>query len=164
MALPSWSSDVELLVKLGLFLALLLVGFVFGRLNERRHFRHLAVREHELRDILVFATRTLPIDGAGASILVCGSVVIGEDYFKRVAAALRSLVGGPLTAYESLMERGRREAIVRMKEEARRRGATMVFNVRFETASLAEDGLRRQALFSAEFLAYGTALLPMHAA
>jgi uncharacterized protein YbjQ (UPF0145 family) len=47
-----------------------------------------------------------------------------------------------------------------MKEEARRLGADMVFNVRFETASLAESAGGRQAMFSAEFIAYGTALIP----
>ena len=48
-----------------------------------------------------------------------------------------------------------------MKEQARRRGATMVFNVRFETASLAEGANPQQkAMFSAEFIAYGTALVP----
>ena len=72
--------------------------------------------------------------------LVIGSAVIGEDYFKRIAAALKSIFGGRLTVYESLMDRGRREAVVRMKQQARAQGATMIFNVRFETASLSESG------------------------
>ena len=90
--------------------------------------------------------------------LVVGSVVIAEDYFKRVAASLKSLVGGNIRSYESLLERGRREAIVRMKEEARRLGATHVVNVRLETASLSEDWSGQRPMFSAEFIAYGTAL------
>ena len=86
--------------------------------------------------------------------------MIAEDYFKRIAASLKSLVGGRLTAYESLMDRGRREAVLRMKEEARGLGADMVFNVRFETASMNDSAGGRQAMFSAEFIAYGTALIP----
>jgi hypothetical protein len=39
----------------------------------------------------------------------------------------------------------------------------MVFNVRFETASLADSPGGRQAMFSAEFIAYGTALIPSRA-
>lgn len=152
---------MELLIQLGIFATLLLIGLVFGRLSERRHFKRLAEREAALRDVLVFAGRTLPPDAAFARTdLVSGSVVIGEDYFKRIAAILKSLVGGRLTVYESVMDRGRREAIVRLKEDARRRGATMVINVRLETASLAEDRSKKQQLFSAEFLAYGTALVP----
>ena len=86
--------------------------------------------------------------------------MIAEDYFKRVAASLKSLVGGNIRSYESLLERGRREAIVRMKQEARRLGATEVVNVRLETASLSEDWSGRRPMFSAEFIAYGTALVP----
>ncbi len=152
---------MELLIQFGVFLALLVVGLVAGSANERRHYRQLHAQEAELRDILVFNERHLPaglaLAGGG---LVVGSVVIGEDYFKRIAASLKSLFGGRLTAYESLMDRGRREAVVRMKQQARDQGATMVFNVRFETSSLSEDSSGRQAAFSAEFIAYGTALVP----
>ena len=155
---------MELLIQIGVFVALLAVGLVFGRMAEKRHFRDLAQAERQLARILVFNEKTPPADGEyRRTRLVTGSVVIAEDYFKRIAAALASLVGGRLTVYESLMDRGRREAIVRMKREAHKLGATMVFNVRFETASLSEDH-RRQPLFSAEFLAYGTALVPADAA
>ena len=152
---------MELLVQLGIFAALLLVGLVFGSAAERRHFRELARREAELPDVLVFNEKRPPADREFRdAALVVGSVVIAEDYFKRIAAGLRGFFGGRVTVYESLMDRGRREALLRMKDEARRRGATMVFNVRFETSSLAEDASGRSTLFSAEFIAYGTALVP----
>jgi uncharacterized protein YbjQ (UPF0145 family) len=152
---------VELLVQLGIFAVLLLVGLVFGRASEQRHFREIRRREAELRDVLVFSERRPPPDREfREATLVVGSVVIAEDYFKRIAAGLRGFFGGRITVYESLMDRGRREAVLRMKEEARRRGATLVFNVRFETSSLAVDGGPQSPMFSAEFLAYGTALVP----
>lgn len=156
---------MELLIQIGFFLALLVVGLVAGTLNERRHYRRLREDEAALRGILVFNECRPPDDlPLRTGQLVVGSVVIGEDYFKRIAASLKSLFGGRLVVYESLMDRGRREAIVRMKREAEHLGATMVFNVRFETSSLAEDGTGRQAAFSAEFIAYGTALVPQAAA
>ena len=152
---------MELLFQLAVFVTLLVIGLVFGRASERRHFRQLQEREAQLRDVLVFAERTPPPDREfREAALVVGSVVIAEDYFKRIAAALRGVGGGRVTVYESLMDRGRREAILRMKEEARRRGATLVFNVRFETSSLSEDAGGRSPMFSAEFIAYGTALVP----
>ena len=151
---------MEALIQIGVFLALLIIGFVFGRMAERSHFRRLEQAEARLARILVFNERTPPPEAASMrSTLVAGSVVLGEDYFKRVAASLKSLVGGRLTVYESIMDRGRREAIVRLKHDAATRGATMVFNVRFETTSLGDPG-RPQTLFSAEFHAYGTALIP----
>jgi uncharacterized protein YbjQ (UPF0145 family) len=148
-------------IELGIFVVLLTVGLLFGRANEQRHFRELASLEESLRDIVVCSGRGPADDDRFRSgTLVVGSVVIAEDYFKRVAAALKSLIGGRLVAYESLLERGRREAIVRMKEQARRAGATQIVNLRLETASLSEDWSGRRPMFSAEFIAYGTALLP----
>jgi uncharacterized protein YbjQ (UPF0145 family) len=152
---------VELLVQIGFLVVLLAIGWFAGRANERRHFRELAQNEARLRDILVFNERTPPPDRRFAGgMLVVGSVVIAEDYFKRIAAGLRGLVGGRITVYESLLDRGRREAIIRMKEEAHRLGATMIFNVRLETSSLSEDRTGQSPMFSAEFIAYGTALIP----
>jgi uncharacterized protein YbjQ (UPF0145 family) len=149
---------MELLVQFVVFLTLLAGGLVFGRANERRHYRDLQRREAALRGILVFNERRLPADRLfNDAHLVVGSVVIAEDFFKRVAASLKSFFGGRLSTYESLVDRGRREAIVRMKQAAAERGATMIFNVRLETASLSDDG-GQSPTFSAEFLAYGTAL------
>ena len=150
---------MEGIVQIGIFVVLLAVGLFAGRANERKHFRELAENEERLRGI---ATSTGRGDWERSTfrsgVLVVGSVVIAEDYFKRVAASLKSLVGGNIRSYESLLERGRREAIVRMKEEARRLGATRVVNVRLETASLSEDWSGQRPIFSAEFIAYGTAL------
>ena len=150
------------IIQLVVFLVLLAIGVFAGRANERKHYRELAEAEDDLRDIVVSSERaTGEADTFSRGTLVVGSVVIAEDYFKRVAAGLKSLVGGNLRSYETLLERGRREAIVRMKQEARRLGAGHVVNVRLETASLSEDFSGRRPMFSAEFIAYGTALVSM---
>jgi len=152
---------MEFVAQLVFFLLLLMVGLVFGRAAEKRHFKAIERQERALKDILIFNERRLPPDTSFSDAkLVVGSVVIAEDYFKRIAAALRGLVGGRVTVYESLMDRGRREAIIRMKNQARGHGATLVFNVRFETSSLSEAARGTRPLFSAEFIAYGTALVP----
>ncbi len=149
------------MIELASFFVLLALGFFIGRANERRHFRELAALEESLADVVVHSGRGPSHNGGfGGATLVVGSVVIAEDYFKRIAAALKSLIGGRLVAYESLLERGRREAIVRMKEQARRLGATQVVTMRLETSSLSEDWSARRPMFAAEFIAYGTALLP----
>lgn len=148
------------IIEIALFLVLLAIGVTAGRANEKKHYRDLARAEAALRDITV-SNRGSPGEAEtfNRGTLVVGSVVIAEDFFKRVAAGLKSLVGGNLRGYETLLERGRREAIVRMKQQARRLGATHVVNVRLETASLSEDFSGRQPMFSAEFIAYGTALI-----
>ena len=152
---------MDLIISLVVAAVLLLVGLLFGRVAEKRHYADMKRREAELRDLLIFNERRLPADVAcSRAVLVIGSAVIAEDYFKHGAASVKSLFGGRITAYESLLDRGRREAVLRMKESARELGATMIFNVRFETASLSEDRSGARPMFSAEFIAYGTALVP----
>lgn len=148
--------------ELGLFLILLTGGYIFGRIAERRHYRSIIRREAAFRRIPVFATRHLPddldLDADVRTTLVIGSVVISVDYFKRFLAGLRMLVGGRMKSYESLIDRARREAVLRMQDEARRKGAKSVFNCKFETASISKGA--KGTVGSVEVLAYGTAVIP----
>lgn len=138
-------------------LALALTGLFAGTVLERRHYRSIRSREEALRHILVFNEKRTPLSLAGQHFhLVQGSVVVSSDYFKNIAAGLKSFFGGRLTSYESLMDRGRREAILRMKEQAASLGTTAIFAVRLETSSL-HSTARGGGIASAEFLAYGTA-------
>ncbi len=137
------------------FIVLLGVGFFFGRMNEAKHFRSLNRREEELSHITISNTKKLP-EGYDASDFVTGNVVISIDYFKRIAAALRGLVGGQIKSYTTLLERARREAVLRMKEEAAVQGARHIANVRIETSSVFQNA--KTNVGSLEVYAYGTAL------
>ena len=102
---------------------------------------------------------TMPADWqAESSDMVAGSVVISLDYFKRVIAGLRGLVGGRITTYEPLLERARREAILRMIEDARSNGFDAIFNVRLETSRLANSTGNGKGTAGVEMLAFGTAV------
>jgi uncharacterized protein YbjQ (UPF0145 family) len=87
--------------------------------------------------------------------LVQGSAVISLDYFKRIMAALRNLVGGRVGSYETLVDRARREATLRMKESAG--DADIIVNIRIETSTIGQSDQSR-AIGSIEAMAYGTAL------
>ena len=139
---------------------LLALGYFFGRFSEKRHYKSIIEREAELRHIPVIASRVLPVAvQSDASMLVTGSVVISVDYFKRFLASLRTLIGGRVTSYESLLDRARREAILRMKQEASKLGADKVFNIKLETSSISKSA--KGKVGSIEVLAYGTALIPI---
>ena len=88
--------------------------------------------------------------------LASGSVVVSIDYFKRFLAGLRILVGGRVKSYETLLDRGRREALLRMKEQAVGNGYDAVINVRLETSRLANAN--GQGTAGVEILAFGTAV------
>ena len=146
-------------INLIVFVALILIGYIFGTISERRHFKSIISREHEYKDLLTFSERLPPPDiNQVNSQLVGGNVVISIDRFKQVVAAIRSLVGGRVTTYESLLERARREAVLRMKEAAIAKGAKMVINVKLETASITKGA--KQQVSCVEVYAYGTALIP----
>jgi uncharacterized protein YbjQ (UPF0145 family) len=140
---------------------LLLLGYFFGQMAEKRHFHSIIKREEEYREILTFAKR-FPISNEGdqKAELVGGNVVISVDYFKRFAASLRNLIGGRVTTYESLLERARREAILRMKADARRKGLNTIVNVKLETASISKGS--QSQVGAVEVYAYGTGLLSSH--
>ena len=141
------------------FVTLVVLGYIFGNLAEKRHFASIREREEQLAGILAFSGRfPPPSDVAPRTQLVGGNTVVSIDYFKRVAAGLRGLIGGRVTAYESLLERARREAIIRMKLEAQACGAEMVINVKLETASISKG--KRNQTGCVEVYAYGTALIP----
>ena len=67
------------------------------------------------------------------------------------------IVGGRVTSYENLIDRARREAVLRMKEKAKTLGANYVFNVKMETSSISKG--KRESIGSVEVLAYGTAVI-----
>ena len=79
-------------------------------------------------------------------------MVISHDYFKFVIANIQNFFGGRLTSYESIVERARREAIVRLKLEAEKMGANHIMGLRLSTTELGMQG------GMVEVFAYGTAV------
>lgn len=147
------------MVDLIIVLALLILGYGFGRLAESRHYRSIIRREDELREIPAIAVRFPPVmTPRPNTALVSSSVVIAEDYFKRFLFGLRSLVGGRVRSYETLLDRGRREAILRMKQQTADMGGCMVFNIKIDTAGIATG--RNNSIGAIEVHAYGTAIVP----
>lgn len=136
---------------------LLLVGFVAGRIAERAHYASIRRREKLFERVTVFTSRFPPVVSQPfQATLVSGSVVVSQDYFKAVAAGLYSLFGGRVRSYESLLDRARRESVLRMKHAAMRKGASMIVNVKFQTVQVPGSGVG-----AVELLAYGTALRPV---
>jgi uncharacterized protein YbjQ (UPF0145 family) len=141
-----------------IFLILLGLGYFFGQLAERKHYKSILKREADTIHVPAVTLKTLPPALKHCNtMLVSGNVVISVDYFKRFLSGLRSIVGGRLKSYESLLDRARREAILRMKEQAINNGALLISNVRIETASISKNN-RKRSVGSIEVVAYGTAI------
>lgn len=149
----------ELLLQILVPISVLAAAYAIGTAIEKRHFERLRARENASRRFLTVNFPYVPSDRRVLEVtLVTGSVVVSVDYFKRFLAGLRMIFGGRITSYEPLLDRGRREALMRMKEEAHRKGFHAVTNVRLETASIARSSGNNQGTAAVEILAYGTAL------
>lgn len=82
--------------------------------------------------------------------VVFGNTVRTKNVGKDVMAGLKSLVGGELEEYTSMLSDARTEATNRMINAARDLKADAVLNIRFTTSQTMST--------AAELLAYGTAV------
>ncbi len=141
-----------------IFIVLAVLGYTAGTVAERKHYRSIEAREYNFLNLPAVTTKKESFKDSEVekAILVSGNAVISLDYFKRVLAGLRNIFGGEVVSYETLIDRARREAILRMKEKAGR--ANIILNLRIETSSIGQTANKRNTIGSIEAIAYGTAI------
>ena len=127
-----------------------LAGWLLASWFERRHLRSLSAREAPLQHILINTSKHHGSCEPEACTLLIGSVVVAHDYFRTLIIVIRRLIGGNISPYERLVQRGRREALIRLKEEADLRGVDKVINIRFGTTAISG-----RFLHAVEMVAYG---------
>lgn len=151
--------NIQLLLNYGLPLLILVGAYFIGSAIEKKHFSSILAREDQLHGFPVVTFDNVPPDWKIIAVdLVSGNVVISLDYFKRIIAGLRGIIGGRIKTYEPLLERARREALLRMTEEAKSRGFHAIINVRLETSRLANARSDGKGTAGIEMLAFGTAI------
>ena len=82
---------------------------------------------------------------------VFGVVVRSRGLGGNIVAGLRSLVGGEIHEYTSLLEDTRKQAIDRMVKNAQAMGASAVVMMRFDSSEIGQT--------MSEIVAYGTAVV-----
>ncbi len=142
--------------QLIIFAILLSLGYFFGRHAEKKHYQSILEREKRWLKIPTTSNKTVFNDHRSINNchLVNGSMVVSVDYFKRILAKLRNFFGGSVQSYETLIDRARREAVLRLKESCPK--ADQIINLRIETSSITKG--RGKQVGSVEVLAYGTAV------
>lgn len=128
------------------------IGWAIATFFERRHNAYMSKRENLLEDIAVSTNKEAGED-AEIGIMIYGSVVVAHDFFRTLVIQFRKIIGGNIKAYERLVARGRREAFIRMREDARLRGFDRVINVRF-----AGSHVSGRFISAVELVAYGTGI------
>lgn len=83
--------------------------------------------------------------------LVKGNTIRARHIGRDIAAGLRNIIGGEITEYTKLMAEAREQALDRMIEDARDKGANAIVMMRFATSEVSRA--------AAELVAYGTAVV-----
>jgi uncharacterized protein YbjQ (UPF0145 family) len=139
-----------LILKIVITLILFFIGWGFGRFIEQKHLNELEENEKKLAYIRLDTNKFQTSDSFGQ--LVSSNVVISHDYFKYIISMIQNLFGGRLTTYETVVDRARREAVVRLKQEAQKMGANHIMGLRLSTTEMGMEG------GMVEVFAYGTAI------
>ena len=82
---------------------------------------------------------------------VFGLVVRSRGLAGNIMAGLRSIIGGEITEYTSLLEEARRHAIDRMVKNAKAMGGNAVVMMRFDSSEMGQT--------MSEIVAYGTVVV-----
>ena len=82
--------------------------------------------------------------------VVAGNIVQSKHVGRDLMAGLKSIVGGEIAGYTEMLAEARDKAIERMVEEAKKREADAIVNIRFTTSAIMTN--------ASEILAYGTAV------
>jgi len=102
--------------------------------------------------MLVVTTENIP--GARVTAVrgqVFGVVVRSRGIAGNVMAGLRTIIGGEIKEYTSMVEEGRRHAIDRMVQNATAMGANAIVMMRFDSSEIGQS--------MSEIVAYGTAVV-----
>ncbi len=82
--------------------------------------------------------------------VVVGNVVQSKHIGRDLMAGLKGIIGGEIAGYTEMLADARDVAIARMVEEAKKRNADAIVNIRFTTSAIMTN--------ASEILAYGTAV------
>ncbi len=138
----------------------LLFSWGVGTIVEKNHYRSIVKREKLDISLPVVNVKNISLDNSQIkeSKMVYGNAVISIDNFKKFLAGLINIFGGRVTIYESLLDRARREAILRMKQTAA--DSDLIINIRIETSNIGQTSKNsnNQGTGCVEVLAYGTAI------
>jgi uncharacterized protein YbjQ (UPF0145 family) len=152
---------LELIVSAVFTVALLALGYFAGGYHERQHIASLDAREAALRHMVVTQLRSYPgwIPDTSPPRLIVAEAVIGTDFLKTFLASLRNLIGGEVRSFQSLMERARREATLRLLEEADAAGYNAICNLRLDSADIGGNAATsgKKGMVMAAILASATA-------
>ncbi|HPN85165.1 MAG TPA: heavy metal-binding domain-containing protein [Victivallales bacterium] len=135
------------------------IGFFFGRSAERKHLKSLEEREKAVAGFSVSDLKSFPGISTDTPTpkLFTGEVTIASDYYKRFAGGIRNFFGGEMKSFQSLAVRARREALLRIIEQAKLEGYNAICNLRMDSADIGGSADSRKGSVMVTIIASATA-------
>lgn len=139
-----------------IFAGLFLLSLLTGRIIERLHYRSIDQREDRLGTECIKSGKSISVapEAIRETRLVCGEAVVAAEFSRWVMGAFKGIFGGNIRSYESVIDRTRREALLRMYADAG--NAVEVVNVRLEYTPISYGISSKSSCVEA--IAYGTAI------
>ena len=143
-------------MELIISLAVVICGLVFGSILEKKHYKSIKQREDQYKNIVVLSDKDLKDieEVQNNNLLLTWGTAVSIDAFKKFMAWFVHFFWWRIKSYESLVDRARREAILRLKQEAYEKWYNAIANLRIETSSITKNA--KQSVWSVEAFAYAT--------
>ncbi len=147
-------------MDLYILLTLVILGFSSGTIAEKIHYNSIKKRETELINIPAvtsgdFIDEEKEIENV---YFLDGACVVALDYFKMFFAEIKKFFGGRIQSYETLLDRGKREAILRLKQKAREKDVDIIVNLRIETSTIGQSAGKKKGFGCVEVFTYATGI------
>lgn len=139
-----------------IFLVVVFLGLFFGKRAEKKHYTSIQERELKYKKIIVLSDKDLKSvkNGIEEWALIHEGTVVALDAFKKLMASFVNLFWWRMKAYESLVDRARREAVLKVKQKAFDLWCNTIINLRIETSSISKSA--KKSVWAVEAIAYAT--------
>ncbi|HMO14133.1 MAG TPA: heavy metal-binding domain-containing protein [Pirellulaceae bacterium] len=126
------------IVGVSIGLLLLVAAFALGGYVDRKHLANLAERERLCQSIQLSQSQHFfsPHFGGSPPQIVTAETVVANNHFKRFLASWRKFFGGEIKSFHVLVERARRETLMRLVENAQQQGFNALCNVRLDSVDI----------------------------
>ena len=152
-----------------LFIAFPMLAFIysmiFARFHQSKYQKQLLTREKLVmqqlgKDNLSTLSMPVPERKITQTGLVMSNITVSPSWWQLFLGSIRSIFGGNIVSYDTVLAFGRNEVMQRLREQAIGEGWEEVVNVRVETSMVMNKlrGGKQNKMGTLEFLAYGTGI------
>jgi len=132
----------------------LLFSWIFGNIYQRKKQEELEVRVESFGTDNLTTLKSPPTQ-VSASGLLTANIIMSVSWWQKLVGGIKTIFGGQVQTWDGILAWARKEAMQRLREQARAGGFDNVINVRLETSEIQSSKGRNTAV---EILAYGTGI------